>query len=63
MKKQAVLTMYRMQVRKDGTCPWLRPAGKIQVTVEYFNDNGAMVPKQMQNKTSDLGKASCPDHV
>ncbi|KAL2513927.1 S-adenosylmethionine synthase 2 [Forsythia ovata] len=32
------------EVRKDGTCPWLRPDGKTQVTVEYYNDNGARVP-------------------
>ena len=31
-------------VRKDGTLPWVRPDGKTQVTVEYRNDNGAMVP-------------------
>ncbi|KAL4562395.1 hypothetical protein LXL04_034597 [Taraxacum kok-saghyz] len=28
----------------DETCSWLRPDGKTQVTVEYKNDNGAMVP-------------------
>jgi len=32
------------EVRKNGTCPWVRPDGKTQVTVEYRNDNGAMVP-------------------
>merc|ERR1719145_388885 len=32
------------EVRKNGTCPWVRPDGKTQVTVEYKNDNGAMIP-------------------
>ena len=31
-------------VRKDGTCPWVLPDGKTQVTIEYKNDNGAMIP-------------------
>ncbi|KAG4401270.1 hypothetical protein GLYMA_07G233800v4 [Glycine max] len=33
------------EVRKNGTCPWLRPDGKTQVTVEYYNDNGARVDR------------------
>ena len=36
-----------LQARKNGTCPWLRPDGKTQVTVEYLNDKGAMVPQRV----------------
>eukprot|EP01018_Ginkgo_biloba_P001103 Gb_16879 [translate_table: standard] len=32
------------KVRKNGTCPWLRPNGKNQVTIER-NDAGSMVPQ------------------
>ncbi|KAI0204768.1 S-adenosylmethionine synthetase [Astrocystis sublimbata] len=30
--------------RRDGTCPWLRPDTKTQVTMEYKHDGGAVVP-------------------
>ncbi len=33
-----------MQVRKNGVCPWVRPDGKTQVTIEYRNDGGRMIP-------------------
>ncbi|CAM6005872.1 unnamed protein product [Sphagnum balticum] len=35
------------EVRKDGTCGWFRPNGKTQVTIEYRNEGGAMVPLRM----------------
>ncbi|ORX63382.1 S-adenosylmethionine synthetase, partial [Basidiobolus meristosporus CBS 931.73] len=36
---------YKMsQLRRDGTLPWLLPDSKTQVTVEYKNENGAMLP-------------------
>ncbi|KAL6051589.1 S-adenosylmethionine synthase [Balamuthia mandrillaris] len=34
-------------VRNDGTCPWMRPDAKTQVTVEYLNENGTMVPQRV----------------
>lgn len=37
---------YRLtQVRKNGTCPWVRPDGKVQVTMEYQKtDSGRLIP-------------------
>eukprot|EP01125_Pyxidicula_operculata_P001195 TRINITY_DN11133_c0_g1_i1.p1 TRINITY_DN11133_c0_g1~~TRINITY_DN11133_c0_g1_i1.p1 ORF type:complete len:391 (-),score=110.50 TRINITY_DN11133_c0_g1_i1:141-1313(-) len=35
------------QCRRDGTCAWLRPDAKTQVTVQYKNENGAMIPERV----------------
>jgi S-adenosylmethionine synthetase len=32
------------EVRKNGVCDWLRPDGNTQVTIEYKNESGKMVP-------------------
>jgi S-adenosylmethionine synthetase len=61
------------QVRKDGTCPWLRPDGKTQVTVEYKKEAGAMVPLRVHTivistqhspeVTNDRIRAELREHV
>jgi S-adenosylmethionine synthetase len=39
---------YRLtEVRKTGILPWVRPDGKTQVTVEYEDNGGRMVPKRV----------------
>ena len=33
-----------IDARNDGSLPWLRPDTKTQVTIEYANDGGAVIP-------------------
>jgi len=35
------------EARRNGTCSWLRPDAKTQVSVEYKNENGVMVPQRV----------------
>jgi S-adenosylmethionine synthetase len=61
------------QVRKDGTCPWLRPDGKTQVSIDYRNENGAMIPLRVhtivistqhdENVTNEVIRAELRTHV
>lgn len=34
-------------VRNEGICPWVRPDGKTQVTVEYLQENGRCIPQRV----------------
>jgi S-adenosylmethionine synthetase len=35
------------EVRKTGVCPWVRPDGKTQVTVQYREVNGKTIPERV----------------
>lgn len=65
---------YRLtEVRKNGTCPWLRPDGKTQVTVEYRREGGRCVPVRVHtivistqhspDVTNDFIQAELKEHV
>jgi len=65
---------YRLtEVRKNGTLPWVRPDGKTQVTVEYRNEGGRMVPLRVHtivistqhspDVTNDKIRADLKEHV
>ncbi|GHU71748.1 S-adenosylmethionine synthase [Clostridia bacterium] len=43
------------QVRNDGTRPWLRPDGKTQITVEYFDDMPIRVDTVVVSAQHDPG--------
>jgi S-adenosylmethionine synthetase len=64
------------EVRKNGVCPWLRPDGKTQVTVEYKRDPtcpGALLPQRVHtilistqhnpDVTNDKIRADLMEHV
>jgi len=41
------LCLQLSKCRRDGTCPWLRPDAKTQVTVEYDQHGGVVVPRRV----------------
>lgn len=41
------LNIRMSELRKNGTLSWLRPDSKTQVTIEYANENGAMIPRRV----------------
>lgn len=41
------LNLAMKEARNDGSLPWLRPDTKTQVTIEYEDDRGAVIPKRV----------------
>lgn len=60
-------------MRKSGVLDWVRPDGKTQVTVEYLEKNGLMIPQRVhtvvistqhsENVTNDQIAADLMTHV
>jgi S-adenosylmethionine synthetase len=50
------------QARNSGEIPWLRPDAKTQVTVEYEDQNGAMVPKRVHTVVISTQHAETVDN-
>jgi S-adenosylmethionine synthetase len=61
------------EVRKNGTCPWVRPDGKTQITVEYKMQDGRPIPQRIhtvvistqhsEDVTNDQIQADLKEHV
>eukprot|EP00611_Tribonema_gayanum_P012966 TRINITY_DN236_c0_g1_i4.p1 TRINITY_DN236_c0_g1~~TRINITY_DN236_c0_g1_i4.p1 ORF type:complete len:419 (-),score=166.13 TRINITY_DN236_c0_g1_i4:236-1438(-) len=61
------------EVRKKGICDWVRPDGKTQVTVEYKEEDGRMVPVRVhtvvistqhnEDVTNEKIRADLMEHV
>jgi len=61
------------RVRQEGILPWMRPDAKTQVTVEYRNENGTMIPLRVHtvvisvqhapNVTNEELRADLMEHV
>ncbi|MED6269367.1 S-adenosylmethionine synthase isoform type-2, partial [Characodon lateralis] len=47
------------ELRRDGTLPWVRPDSKTQVTVQYRQDRGAVVPLRVHTIVISVQHDEC----